>query len=126
MDKRIKEIRESAGLTQVEFGKKIGLARNTIANYETGNRIPSNIVINSICREFYVNEEWLRTGNGEMYKIAEDQTALIVSDLLKEDNPFYDIILEITKTYQQLDNKSKKVLQNFSKELLKNMKEGKE
>lgn len=126
MDKRIKEIRESAGLTQVEFGKKIGLARNTIANYETGNRIPSNIVINSICREFGINEEWLRTGNGEMYKIAEDQTALIISDLLKEDNPFYDIILEITKTYQQLDNKSKKVLQNFSKELLKNMKEGKE
>lgn len=126
MDKRIKEIRESAGLTQVEFGKKIGLARNTIANYETGNRIPSNIVINSICREFGISEEWLRTGNGEMYKIAEDQTSLIVSDLLKEDNPFYDIILEITKTYQQLDNKSKKVLQNFSKELLKNMKEGKE
>lgn len=126
MDKRIKEIRESAGLTQVEFGKKIGLARNTIANYETGNRIPSNIVINSICREFGINEEWLRTGKGEMYKIAEDQTSLIVSDLLKEDNPFYDIILEITKTYQQLDNKSKKVLQNFSKELLKNMKEGKE
>lgn len=126
MDKRIKEIRESAGLTQVEFGKKIGLARNTIANYETGNRIPSNIVINSICREFGISEEWLRTGKGEMYKIAEDQTALIVSDLLKEDNPFYDIILEITKTYQQLDNKSKKILQNFSKELLKNMKEGKE
>lgn len=126
MDKRIKEIRESAGLTQVEFGKKIGLARNTIANYETGNRISSNIVINSICREFGISEEWLRTGNGEMYKIAEDQTSLIVSDLLKEDNPFYDIILEITKTYQQLDNKSKKVLQNFSKELLKNMKEGKE
>ncbi len=126
MDKRIKEIRESAGLTQVEFGKKIGLARNTIANYETGNRIPSNIVINSICREFGISEEWLRTGNGEMYKIAEDQTALIVSDLLKEDNPFYDIILEITKTYQQLDSKSKKVLQDFSKELLKNMKEGKE
>ena len=120
MDKRIKEIRESAGLTQVEFGKKIGLAR------KTGNRIPSNIVINSICREFGINEEWLRTGKGEMYKIAEDQTSLIVSDLLKEDNPFYDIILEITKTYQQLDNKSKKVLQNFSKELLKNMKEGKE
>ncbi|MCI8509496.1 MAG: helix-turn-helix transcriptional regulator [Lachnospiraceae bacterium] len=126
MDKRIKEIRESAGLTQVEFGKKIGLARNTIANYETGNRIPSNIVINSICREFGISEEWLRTGNGEMYKIAEDQTSLIVSDLLKEDNPFYDIILEITKTYQQLDSKSKKVLQDFSKELLKNMKEGKE
>lgn len=126
MDKRIKEIRESVGLTQVEFGNKIGLARNTIANYETGNRTPSNIVINSICREFEINEEWLRTGNGEMYKIPEDQTALIVSDLLKEDNPFYDIILEITKTYQQLDSKSKKVLQNFSKELLKNMKEEKE
>lgn len=126
MNRRIKEVRKSVGLTQVEFGKRIGLARNTIANYETGNRIPSNVVIGSICREFGINEEWMRTGNGEMYKLAEDQTALIVSDLLKEDNSFYDIILEITKTYQQLDSKSKKVLQDFSKELLKNMKEGKE
>ena len=68
MNTRIKQIREYWELTQEEFGKKIGSARNTIANYENGNRNPSNSVIISICREFNVNEDWLRTGNGEMFK----------------------------------------------------------
>lgn len=67
MNDRIKSIRESFKMTQEEFGKRIGSARNTIANYENGNRNPSNSVILSICREFNVNEEWLRTGNGEMF-----------------------------------------------------------
>lgn len=122
MNKRIKKIRKNAGLTQSDFGKKIGSARNTIANYETGHRIPSNAVILSICREFCINEHWLRTGEGEMYDIPEDETAAIVSSLLEENSPFYDIILEIVRTYQQLDGKSQEALQNFSKELLKNMK----
>ena len=55
MNTRIKKVRNTVGLTQTEFGKKIGSARNTIANYENGNRNPSNSVIISIFREFNVN-----------------------------------------------------------------------
>nr|DAT09091.1 MAG TPA: helix-turn-helix domain protein [Caudoviricetes sp.] len=76
MNERLKELRNKLNLTQEEFGKKIGSARNTIANYETGNRNPSNAIITSICREFNVNEVWLRTGEGgeeNMFtKISED------------------------------------------------------
>ena len=73
MNERIKEIREYFNLTQDEFGKRIGSARNTIANYENGNRNPSNAVVTSICREFSINEEWLRAGQGEMFiKIPEE------------------------------------------------------
>lgn len=61
---RIKRLRESKGWTQEAFGKHIGSARNTIANYEMGNRTPSNAVILSICRETGANEMWLRTGEG--------------------------------------------------------------
>ena len=68
----IKSIRESTGLTQEEFGKRIGAARNTIANYETGNRNPSNTAINSICREFNITEKWLRTGEEPKYAIIND------------------------------------------------------
>ena len=67
MNTRIKMIRETLNLTQDAFGKRIGSARNTIANYETGNRTPSNAVFTSICKEFNVNEDWLRTGEGEMF-----------------------------------------------------------
>lgn len=64
MNERIKKVRDYFGLTQEEFGKKIGAARNTIANYENGNRTPGKSIILSICREFGVNEDWLRNGTG--------------------------------------------------------------
>lgn len=65
---RIKELRESLGITQDVFSKRLGLARNTIANYECGRRDPTNQVITAICKEYNINEEWFRTGNGEMKK----------------------------------------------------------
>lgn len=67
MKERIKEIRKAAGMTQADFGKKIGVKGNTVTNYETGLRTPTDAVILSICREFGVNEEWLRNGTGEMF-----------------------------------------------------------
>lgn len=66
MNKRIRELRKHYDLTQAEFGDRIKVKANTITNYETGLRMPSDAVINSICREFSVNETWLRTGEGEM------------------------------------------------------------
>lgn len=71
---RIKQIRKNAKLTQVEFGEKIGVKGNTITNYENGLRNPTDAVILSICREFNVNEEWLRTGEGDMFvETSEDE-----------------------------------------------------
>lgn len=66
MKDRIKKIRRQLDLTQQEFAERIGIKRNTIANYETGRNDPVDSVISLICREFDVNEEWLRTGEGEM------------------------------------------------------------
>lgn len=77
MNTRLKMVRESLNLTQDAFGKRIGSARNTIANYETGNRTPSNAVLTSICKEFNVNEEWLRTGEGEMFNEMDMENELM-------------------------------------------------
>lgn len=68
MNERIKELRKALGITQAEFGTRIGLKRNTIATYEMGRNEPTQAVITSICREFDVNETWLRTGSGEMFR----------------------------------------------------------
>ena len=67
MNYRIREIRKDNNLTQTEFGERIGVKGNTITGYENGIRIPSDAIILSICREFNVNEEWLRSGQGEKY-----------------------------------------------------------
>lgn len=74
MKDRIKQIRKNQKLTQLEFGKKIGVKGNTITNYENGLRNPTDAVILAICREFNVNETWLRTGNGEpIIKLTKNQ-----------------------------------------------------
>lgn len=66
MKDRIRKIRRDLDLTQQEFADRIGIKRNTIANYETGRNEPIDSVISLICREFGVNEEWLRDGTGDM------------------------------------------------------------
>lgn len=120
MNERIKKIRTNAKLTQQEFADKIGIKRNTVALYETGNCGVSDAVIKLICREFSIYEEWLRTGEGEMYNLPEDRTAAIVADLLDRKSPTYDLILHILERFQQLDPVSQEVIDNFIDDLLKN------
>ena len=67
MKNRIKQIRKPFNLNQEDFGKRIGAKQSTVTAYECGNRVPMDVTITSICREFGVNEEWLRTGKGEMF-----------------------------------------------------------
>lgn len=66
MKERIKEIRQTEGMTQAEFADKINLSRNYVAMMEIGQRVPSDRTIADICRVFGVEEAWLRTGVGAM------------------------------------------------------------
>lgn len=109
-------------MTQEKFAKKLGLKRQTIATYETGRSEPMDNIVISICREFNVNREWLLTGEGNMYNMPEDETAAVVSELLEESNPVYDAVISIVQTYQKLDEKSQKVMDNFIKEVYENFK----
>ena len=113
---RIKSIRKENKLTQVEFGKSIGVKGNTITNYETGLRNPT---------DYKINEEWLRTGEGEKYwKLSEDEEiAGIVSDLLEDgkNNALYTVLLEIVKTYNELSPASQKVLMEAAEKLADNL-----
>lgn len=72
ISERIKEIRKRHNLTQQKFAERIGVKQNTIAQYEIGRNTPLDPVITSICREFRIREEWLRTGEGDM-EIADTQ-----------------------------------------------------
>lgn len=67
MNERMKKLRKALDITQQEFADKIGIKRNSYANYETGRNVPIDAIIVSICREFNVNETWLRTGEGDMF-----------------------------------------------------------
>lgn len=67
MNERIKEVRKALHLTQAAFAGRVGVKQQTIAMLEAGNSNPSEQLINGICREFRVSEDWLRTGEGEMF-----------------------------------------------------------
>ena len=125
MNTRLKQIRKFQNMTMEEFGRLLGVTKTAISRLEKGERSLTEQMIKSVCREFNVNEEWLRSGRGEMFKQfpKEDERAAIVYDLLEDvDNHVYALIEGIMKTYFQLDPKSQKVLKQFSSNLLCNLK----
>lgn len=91
MKDRIKKVRKELDLTQQAFADKLGIQRNTIAMYEMGRTVPSDAIVRSICREFGVNEDWLRNGVGEMFiqQTRDEQIeAFIGSMLANEEDSF--------------------------------------
>ncbi|MDG6614137.1 helix-turn-helix transcriptional regulator, partial [Staphylococcus aureus] len=72
MNERVKEVRKALGLTQEQFGKKINMGRSNLSLIESGKVNVSPRVINDICEKFQVNEDWLRFGKGEMFKVIDD------------------------------------------------------
>lgn len=125
---RVKELRKTLGLTLEKFGERVGVGKTAINKIENGTTNVSGQMFKSICREFNVNEEWLRDGTGEMFKqlLPGEETALCVSTILEEKNPFIDTIIEIVNVYRGLDDTSKRVLENLSKEVLHNLEKKKE
>ena len=67
MNERIRKLRRQLDLTQQEFADRIGVKQNTVAQYEMGRNVPMDSVISLICKEFNVNEDWLRYRKGEMF-----------------------------------------------------------
>lgn len=116
MKDRIKRIRKEKNLTQVEFGKIIGVKGNTITNYENGLRNPTDAVIVSICREFNVNEAWLRTGDGKMKNLPpKDDFMEIVTRIDVKDPKARQAILD----YWNLSDSDKELFWNFIDKFVK-------
>ena len=90
MNERIKQLRKSLGLSGEKFGEKIGVSKVAVSLIEKGKNNPSEQTLKSICREFNVNETWLRTGDGEMFNQLSqaELAARIVGEALSSDNEF--------------------------------------
>lgn len=127
MNERLRKLRKSLDLTQREFGERIGVKGNTIAQYELGRNEPIDAVLSLICREFNVNEDWLRNGGSDenmFIKLNDDEELAMYTQMLLDstDDVVADMIKEIIIMYEKLDNNSKQVLKNVAKELLDKIK----
>lgn len=120
MESRIRYIRKQAELTQVEFGEKIGVKGNTVTNYENGLRNPTDAVILSICREFNVNEVWLKTGKGEPYKkrTRTQEIGEFASRLMKESDETFRkrFLLALSKLDERDWETLEKIVDTLKKE----------
>lgn len=67
MKERIKAIRNAKGMNQTKFANCLSMSRSAVCKLESGENNPSDQTIKLICKEFNVDEEWLRTGNGDMF-----------------------------------------------------------
>ena len=67
MNERIRELIKALNMKQAEFAKRIGVSRPFVSELCSGNKKPSDRTVADICREFNVNEQWLRTGEGDMF-----------------------------------------------------------
>lgn len=120
MNTRIREIRNHLGLTQTEFGKRIGLSRPMVANLEGEGRAEiKDHVIHLICKEFNVNEEWLRSGNGEMFKqktVTEELVELTDKLLSEESTSFKN---RLVSALARLTDEQWELLENVIDEIAK-------
>lgn len=115
---RLKELRKELELSQAAFGEKIGVKQSTIGDIESGKNKLSDRNIAAICRVFNVNEEWLRNGEGEMFKKPQDGLAK-----LQEEYDLNDGDMAIIKSFLELPPEMRQMVLEFGKNLARNMAE---
>lgn len=110
LNERIKYLRKNIlNLTQVEFGKRIGIAGTTVTGWEKRNMKPSETAIKAICAEFDVSYAWLVDGLGDIF-IETDRTTI---ELLAKDYDLRPVEVALIEEYVKLDEKQRDVLINY-------------
>lgn len=117
MNKRIKELRLKLGLSQEDFGRRLGVGRGAITNIELNKVEPKPLFVDLICEQFRVNKEWLETGDGPMLSdsLSEDELATIWAQIKVSDD---DLIKAIIKSYWQLSESNKAAVRKMVDKLI--------
>lgn len=119
MKDRLKAIRSALRLTQAEFAKSIGLTRATIASYEGAYLDVSDRTIKDICRVHNINEKWLRTGEGPMFKQQSDIDNMLAAEVAKLLRSEDDFTKKLIHAYLTLPDDAKDKVKDFVTALTK-------
>ena len=100
INERIRALRKDhLKMNQTEFALLIGMKQTSVSSFEKPGATVTDQTIKSICLAVdNLNEEWLRTGDGEM--IIEPET-FSLDEFVKQHNAT-EIDLQIVKTYFEL------------------------
>lgn len=124
VNERIKKLRQALNLSQEEFGKRLGVTRGAITNIELNKVEPKPLFVDLICREFNASENWIRTGEGEMFaeKTESEELSEFFGDLLKDEPDFRHRLIS---ALSRLTLDEWKVLEKLAKETVEGIKKKK-
>lgn len=105
MNERIIELRKSLNLSQTDFGKQIGISKSSVSDIEIGRISISERTIISICSKFNVNEEWLKTGNGNMFLEYDKKHDEFFSVFQNLKEPLQDFLIRTARDLLDTQNK---------------------
>lgn len=113
MVERLKELRKVLGLTQTEFGEKLGRKKITVTFWENGKSAIPTSMIYQICSTFGVSYDWLTEGKGEMFVESADS---IVEDVMRDNPQFGDIERSIVRNWLRITHDERlRILETISK-----------
>lgn len=121
---RVKYLRKDVlKLTLERFGERLGVTKQTVSRIENGINNLTDQMILSICREFGINEDWLRTGEGEMKPTLtrEAEIAEITATLFREQAESFRY--RLIKALSVMDEDNLKYLEQLAEELVKSKKD---
>lgn len=102
MNERIKQIRKEFGLSQAEFGKRIGISDAAVSKLESGKNTPAETTIKLICKEFRISDVWILKGEGPMKLDERPSTDALVDQYMKDESEFAKTIM---KAFAKLPDK---------------------
>lgn len=112
MKERLKKLRKTLNLKQETFGEKIKLSRSHVSSLENGVREVTDRIISDICREFNVDEHWLRTGEGGEDVIFVENDSAIIAELANE-YKLDAVDIKIIEHYIKLPDEDRKKIKNY-------------
>ena len=124
VNERVKQLRKTLDLTMEKFGEKIGVKKSAISLIESGKNSLTEQMIKSICREFDVDEEWLRTGTGSMFieRTRDEEIANFIGTIQSVDDDSF--MKKFISMLAKLDESEWKLLEKMALKLTKENEEG--
>lgn len=118
---RVAELIKALGLNKTSFARRLGLSQPFVSQIANGSATPSDRTISDICREFHVDEHWIRTGEGEMFvrlSLEEELAKYAAQVLTDPDQDIARMILRVMAHLEPSDwERIRKVAQQIKQEL---------
>ena len=124
LNERVKQLRKTLDLTMEKFGDRLGVKKNSISQIESGKNSLTEQMIKSICREFDVDEEWLRNGTGSMFieRTRDEEIANFIGTIQSVDDDSF--MKKFISMLAKLDESEWKLLEKMALKLTKENEEG--